>query len=127
MVNENYIYPNKQFQSSDIYEDIDIPIENRDYDVLQDETIVKLSHKDIQIKNEINISNKPLQKANKNEYVDAAATLTKQNPKNNFKNLFNRMTNTRKKLSIFIFVIVLIVLFLIVILLIIILVASIIL
>ena len=66
-------------------------------------------------------------KANKNEYVANAATLTKQNPKNNLKNLFNRMTNTRKKLSIFIFVIVLIVLLLIVILLIIILVASIIL
>ena len=53
MINENNTFSNKPFKSSNFYEDIDIPLENRDYDVLQDE-------KKIQIQNENNISNKPL-------------------------------------------------------------------
>ena len=119
MFNENYVFPNKPSKSSNIYEDIDIPLENRDYDVLQNEKIAKLSHKDTQIEVENNISNN-----NISNNVDDPTILTKQNPKNNFKNLFIRMTNTRKKLIIFICAIVLILLLLIVILVIIILAAS---
>ena len=79
MINE-LIFQDKQLtESYSIYEDIDFPLENRDYDVLQDE-------KNIQIQIEKNIS------FIKNEYVDQPKklTLSKQKLKNLFKNLINQ-------------------------------------